>query len=53
MRVTVGMERREAGVMVTEERWNGAKDSVNTNIYNTRHDSTRLSISGRGFKGTY
>ena len=53
MRVTVEMERREAGVMVTEERWNGARDTVDTRVNNTRDDNTGLSISGRGFKGTY
>ena len=53
MRDTVGMERGEAGVMVTEETWDGSRDSADTRVYNTRDNSTGLYISGCGLKGTY
>ena len=46
MRDTVGKERGEAGVMVTEERWNGSRDRADTCIYNTRDNITGLYISG-------
>ena len=53
MRDTARMERGEADVMVTEERWNGSRDSEDTRVYNTRDDSTGLYISVCGLKGTY
>ena len=53
MRDAAGMERGEVGVMVTEEGWNGSRDSADTRIYNTHNDSTGLYISGCGLKGTY
>ena len=46
MRDTVGKERGEAGVMVTEERWNGSRDRADTCIYNTRDNIKGLYISG-------
>ena len=53
MRDTVGMEHGEAGVMVTEELWNGSRDSADALVYNTRHNITGLYISRCGLKGTY